>query len=329
MNITILRESEIRQFVSLDYEVLEVVEDAFCSLARGEAKVPPIIGVEIPESNGEVDVKTAYIRGLDSFAIKIASGFYNNGAMGLPTSSGMMILISTKNGFPQAVMLDNGYLTQVRTGAAGAIAAKYLAPKNVETVGVIGSGTQARYQVQGLCLVRNFRRLLVYGIIDIEVDRYIQEMTTILGIDVIKVQDVETVVRNSQVIVTTTPSQKPYLKAEWLHSGMHITAMGADSPDKEELYPAVVTCSDRVICDSKAQCFIRGELHHALDKNLITEDSPIGELGEITSGLIPGRTSQDQITLCDLTGVGVQDTAIARLAYQKAIRQSEGISIGV
>lgn len=324
MNMLILREAELRRCAPLDLEAVSVVEQAFSLLAQGEAFVPPIIGVEVPEKDGEVDIKTAYIRGLDSFAIKVASGFYANAARNLPTSSGMMLLVSAETGFPQAVLLDNGYLTQVRTGAAGALAARYLAPEKVVTAGVIGSGTQARYQILGLNLVRRFERLLVYGIVPPEVEGYIAEMSVRLGVPVEQAPDAETVVRESQVVVTTTPSREPYLKANWLHPCLHITAMGADGPDKTELFPEVPARVDRLVCDRKAQCFVRGETHHALSRGLLSEDSPIDELGELTSGSRPGRQNEAEVTLCDLTGVGVQDTAIARLAYRKALELGLG-----
>ena len=175
--ILILREEDLRKCVQLDAEVISEVEQGFAHLWEGNADVPPIIGIDVPESNGDLDIKTAHIHGLDSFAVKIASGFYDNPKLGLPVSSGMMVLISTTTGFPQAVLLDNGYLTQVRTGAAGAIAAKYLAPSKVKTVGMIGTGTQGRFQIMALSVVRQFERLLVYDADVSSIDRYIEEMT--------------------------------------------------------------------------------------------------------------------------------------------------------
>ncbi len=329
MDITILTEADIRKCVDLDPEAVSAVADGFSHLAGGDATVPPILAILVPENNGEVDVKTAYIRGLDSFAIKIAAGFYDNARLGLPTGSGMMVIISAKTGFPEAVLLDYGYLTSVRTGAAGAVVATYLALKEIETAGVIGTGSQARYQMRGLKLVRNFHRLMVYGIIPDEIDRYAEDMGPLLGVEVIEAKDEETLVRESQVVVTTTPSHKPHLKADWLHPGLHITAMGSDGEEKQELYPEVLRRADLLACDRKSQCFRLGELHHGLEQGLISQDELIVELGEMTSGRHPGRESGDQVTVCDLTGVGVQDTAIALLAAQKAKQKGLGTSITV
>ncbi len=328
MPITILTETELRKCVSLNEDAIAAVADGFTQLAAGNATVPPILRVDVPENNGEVDVKTAYIQGLDSFAIKIAAGFFDNRKLGLPTGSGMMVVVSARTGFPEAVLLDNGYLTDVRTGIAGAIAARHLAREHIEVAGVIGAGMQARYQIRALKLVRNFSRLLVYSIVQEETDVYVEEMAKELGVEVVKTGDYEEVIRQSDVVVTTTPAHEPYLKAEWLHPGLHITCMGSDSEDKQELHSDVFERANRIVCDRKSQCFRLGELHHALEAGIISEDSEIAELGELTSGNKPGRQSDDEITVCDLTGVGVQDTAIALLAYHRTLEAKFGVVFG-
>jgi len=327
MNITILTEKDLRRCVHLDANAMEVVAEGFSKLTEGKVTVPPILRVDIPENHGEIDVKTAYIAGVDSFAIKIASGFHDNRLKGLPTGSGMMVLISAETGIPMAVLLDNGYLTDVRTGLAGAIAAKHLAKENIETVGVIGSGSQSRYQMEALKLVRDYKRLLVYGIIPEEVDQYAEEMADQLSIDVIQMEDAEAVVRESEIVVTATPSVEPYLKADWLHPGLHITSMGSDAEHKQELFADVFSQADLVVCDRKAQVFRLGELHHAREAGIITSEDQVIELGELTSGIRLGREGDEQITICDLTGVGVQDTQIARLAYHAAKQKGLGLNI--
>lgn len=329
MEITILTETEIRNCVNLDREALSAVADGFTCLAAGEVTLPPIVRVLIPEHKGEVDVKTAYVRGLDSFAIKIASGFFENYRLGLPTGSGMMVIVSVKTGIPEAVLLDNGYLTDVRTGAAGAVAARYLANKKIDVAGVIGAGIQARYQIMALKQVCDFRQLMIYSLTPEKVEQYISEMTPVLGVEIVKAKDAETVVRGSDVVVTTTPSREPYLKAEWLHAGLHITAMGSDGEEKQELYADTLGRADLLVCDSKSQCFRLGELHHGLEEGVISQDDEVIELGDLTSGRKSGRGSNEEITICDLTGVGVQDTAIALLAYRKAMEKRLGLQIEV
>lgn len=327
MVIRVLSEAEVRSCTSLDQASLEAIAEGFTRLAEGRVTLPPILRVDVLESHGEVDVKTAYIHGLDSFAIKIAAGFPGNQRLGLPTGSGMMALISAQTGHPIALLLDNGYLTDVRTGLAGALAARYLAPKDIRTAGVVGSGAQARYQVRGLRLVRDFGRLLVYGIEPQGVARYVREMSQELGIEVLAAESVKDVVRQSDVVVTATPSREPYLRSEWVHPGLHITCMGSDAESKQELFTEVFSRADRIVCDSKSQCFRLGELHHALEAGILTGGEEIVELGELTSGRKPGRRSPEEITVCDLTGVGVQDTQIARFTYQRALERGLGLVI--
>jgi ornithine cyclodeaminase len=239
----------------------------------------------------------------------------------------MMILISAETGFLQALLVDNGYLTELRTGLAGALAADALACREITTVGVIGSGSQARYQMRGLRMVRDFERLYVYGIVTEELPDYVSDMTAELGVEVVVAASAEAVVRESDVVVCTTPAREPYLRSQWLHPGLHITSMGADLPDKQELAAACFSRADRVACDRVAQCVLIGELHHAVEAGQI-DLSRVDELGEMTAGLKPGRQGDDEITICDLTGVGVQDTAIARLAYRRAIAAGLGTPYG-
>ena len=324
--IMILTEDEIRSCVPIAMEALEEVAKGYSLLAQDRATIPPVLRIDIPEHNGEVDVKTAYLHGLDSFAIKIAAGFLDNHLLGLPTGSGMMVVVSAETGRPMAILLDNGYLTNVRTGIAGAIAAQHLAPGSCEVAGVIGSGAQARYQMRALQLVREFSTLLVYGIVEQEVDRYVEEMAQELEVDVVKAPDAESVVRQSSIVVTTTPSRSPYLRAEWLHPGLHITCMGSDSEEKQELFPEVFAKADRIVCDKKSQVFRLGELHHALDAGVIQESDAV-ELGQITAGYLPGREAEEEISICDLTGVGVQDTQIARLAVRRAQERGLGQNV--
>lgn len=328
MKVRILTESQIRQCVSLDEDALQAVAEGFSKLAQGFATVPPIMRIDIREHNGEVDVKTAYVHGLENFAIKIASGFFDNHKLGLPTGSGMMVVMSAVTGRVEAFLLDNGYLTDVRTGLAGAIAARYLACDAVETAGVIGAGMQARFQMRALKLVRDYKRILIYSLVPAEVEQYAAEMSQELGVEVIIAASAEEVVRGSQVVVTTTPAHSPYLRAEWLHPGLHLTCMGSDSENKQECHADVFTRVDRICCDLKSQCFRLGELHHALQQGVLFADADITELGEITSGIKPGRQNKNEITLCDLTGVGVQDTAIALLAYRRAVQLELGTLLG-
>lgn len=329
MQVKILTESELRQLVTVDEQAIAAIESAFNWLAEDRVEMPPIMHISVPENNGDVDIKAAYVRGLDRFAVKMGAGFFDNHRLGLPNSPAMMVVLSAKTGFAEAVLLDNGYLTDVRTGAAGAVAAKHLSPDQVLTAGVIGTGAQGRYQMHALKQVRDYKRLMAFDLNADSLKQYVKEMAPFLGVDVIAAAGPQEVVETSQVLVTSTPSRTPYVEPEWLHPGMHLTCMGADLPGKGELIPEALDRIDILVCDRKAQCFAMGELRNGLEAGVITENAAIFELGEVTSGKVPGRQSADQITFCDLTGTGVQDTAIAELALHKAAENKIGHDINI
>ncbi len=323
-----LTEQEIRSCVRLDAAAIRVVEEAFVRLSRGEATVPPPMEFYIPDKQGEVHIKSALVKGMSSYALKIASGFYGNSAFGLQNSSGIVIISSAETGYPQALLLDNGYLTDVRTAIAGAIAAKYLAKQEVQTVGIVGVGIQARFQLEALALVRDFKRVLVYGRKAEAVRKYCEEMATKLGIEVTPGASIPELVRACDIVVTTTPSQEALIFENDLHAGLHITAMGSDLPGKQELEAKVLSRVDRLVCDRKENAKRSGELQHGFAAGTLDEKSVIAEIGEIISGDKPGRMNDNEITVCDLTGIGVQDTAIGLLAYQECTRRGLGTPIG-
>ena len=316
-DVTVLTERDLRGIVSLGLPVVQVVEKAFAALAGGKVIMPPILSMAIPEANGEVDVKTAYIPGFEGFAIKVSPGFFDNPKIGLPSLNGLMILFSAKTGLVQALLLDNGYLTDIRTAAAGAVAARHLAPQSVETAGVIGTGVQARLQIAAALLVRPIERVLVWGRDGEKAAACALDLAAEYGIDAEPVGDPARLVAESQLVITTTPAEEPVLKAEWLHPGLHITAMGSDQAGKNEIDPRALVAADLYVCDRVSQCEKLGEMRSAIASGLWDKGTP-PELGEIVSGARPGRTSDDQVTICDLTGTGAQDTAIATHAMERA-----------
>jgi ornithine cyclodeaminase len=316
MSVRILNENELRQVVGINAEALAAVEAAFSWLQQDRVDMPPIMHISAKDQNGDIDVKSAYVRGMPYVAIKIASGFYDNPAKGLPAGSAMMVLLNAETGFCEAVLLDNSYLTDLRTGLAGAVAAKYLAPSAVDTVGVIGTGVQARYQVECLALLRKFKNVLVWSRSREKAQTYAAEMTERHGLDVQVVDTPNDVVAASQVVITATASDRPLITAGALHAGLHITAVGADFPGKQELDPALLLQADKLVCDTLSQCRANGEIQHLLQDGELPAGLDIIELGELTIGTRKGRATDDEITVCDLTGTGVQDTAIANLAYE-------------
>lgn len=311
----IIFERELRAAVSLNTAMLDVMEEGFTLMAEGAVETPPIMRIEFPESNGEVDVKAAKVNGLGHFAIKVSSGFFDNPQRGLPSGGGLMMLLSTVTGQPEALFVDNGYLTAMRTAAAGAIAAKHLANPRVNTVGIIGAGAQARVQLEALMMVRSFRRAWVYSRDSHRARQYASEMSSRLGVPVECCPSAEALVHQSDLVVTTTPASEPVIRAAWLHPGLHITAMGSDAEFKQELDPRILSQADKVCCDLISQCARLGEWHHALESGIHRDD--LMELGDLTSKRVLGRTHPDHITVCDLTGTGVQDTMIAIDALER------------
>jgi ornithine cyclodeaminase len=230
-----------------------------------------------------------------------------------------MLAFDASTGLPAALLLDNGYLTELRTGAAGGVAANYLANPVVEKVAVIGSGLQARYQLRAVAHIRQLEgRVAVWSPNRDHAEAYAREMVSELGVDVGVAPDVEVALRNAGLVITTTPSREPLIEAGWLARGVHINAVGSDAPDKQELDVSVLARADIIIADRLSQCLRLGEIHHAVEAGVIEADDVAGELGDLIIGRAPGRTAEDQITACDLTGVGVQDAAIASLALERA-----------
>lgn len=325
-DVLILREPEIRALLD-PAALVRAVEQAFAAYATGKAQLPPVINLEVPEQKGEVHIKTGHLSGGPYYAVKIASGFYGNAALGLPSSNGMVLVFDSRTGAPAAFLLDNGFITDFRTAAAGALAAKYLACNKVRTVAVIGSGAQARYQVRLLPLVRSFHEVRVWGRNLDKAQACVQELSQ-LGIagqpSFAVASSVEQAVRHADLVITVTASREPLVHAEWLQPGTTVIAVGSDGPDKQELEVGVLARADRIVADSLPQCLRLGEIHHAVEQGAIKKEKVSTELGELAAGLKPGRQSDQELIVCDLTGVGVQDVAAASLVMERALAAGAG-----
>ncbi|MGH6760971.1 MAG: cyclodeaminase [Phyllobacterium sp.] len=323
----ILTEGDLQRLVTLDMESVACVENAFGALGRGEVSMPPILRLDIPSERGEVDVKTAYIQGLDSFAIKISPGFFNNPSLGLPSTNGLMIQFSARTGLTEALLLDNGYLTDIRTAAAGAVAAKHLSRTDAKVATIFGAGMQTGLQLEALKLVRPITEARIWARGQQKAEKIAAELSKSLSIPVKAVTDAREACRDADIIVTTTPSEKPLLLADWLQPGQHVTAMGSDAEHKNEIDPAIFKRSITYVADSLNQTRRLGELHHAIAAGIVDANTAYPELGQIIVSPNMFQRKPDDITFCDLTGTGVQDTAIARLATQRAIAGDAGTKI--
>ena len=317
MSTLTLTEDEIRQAISTA-EAVDAIETAFAALARGQVYLPGVINLSLPSLAGESHVKGAYIADTPYFVIKVANNFYNNPTLGLPASSGLMLAFDAATGFLAAILLDNGYLTDLRTGAAGAVATRYLAPATIRQAAFIGAGAQARFQFRAITTVRDLPSVVVWSRIPANADRFAREIVDDTGCDARVAETVQEAVCSSDLIVTVTPSRQPLVFADWVQPGATLIAVGSDTPDKQELDPHLLARADVVVADSLSQCAELGEIHHALAAGLLSLDNVTGELGDVVTGRIPGRTTSDQVAVCDLTGVGVQDAAIANRVLEKA-----------
>ncbi|MHA6642921.1 ectoine utilization protein EutC [Mesorhizobium sp. A623] len=316
--MAILTEADLRKIVSLDLDTVACVENAFLALATLPVAMPPILRLDIPEHRGEVDVKTAYVPGIDGFAIKISPGFFDNPKLGLPSTNGMMVLLSATTGLVEALLLDNGYLTDIRTAAAGAVAAKHLSRPDASVAAIFGAGAQARLQLEALMLVRPVEEARIWARDAAKAEATAGELREKLGIRVRAESDPAKAMAGADIIVTTTPSTEPLIHAGFVVAGQHITAMGSDAEHKNEIAPAIIRMADLYVADSAKQTRRLGELHHAIAAGVMTADADVAELGQIIAGKIHGRRSASDITIADLTGTGVQDTAIATLARDRA-----------
>lgn len=323
-DIKILTETELRELVPLDADAVDCVEQGFTTLAGGKVVMPPIMTLMVPDHNGEVCVKSAYVPGIDSFAMKMSPGFFDNPRLGLPSTSGLMVLFSSTTGMLEALLLDNGYLTDVRTAAAGAVAARHLSRKDATHACIIGAGVQAKLQLKALTLVRGIKSAVIWARDSARAEATAADLRAELGIDVTAATDMAEAASAADIVVTTTPSDTPLLMADWLRPGQLIIAMGSDQEHKAELEPACLARATAYVPDSQAQCAVKGELRSALAAGIVSNEQVFTELGDVTAGKAAGRQSDSDIIIADLTGTGVQDTAIATLARQRAEAAGKG-----
>ncbi len=310
----VIDEQKIRAAVS-EPEALDSAETAFRAMAEGRVQIPPPMGLEIPEVSGEVHVKSAYLKGAPIFAVKIASGFYENIAKGLPSGAGLILVFDAQTGFPLALLADNGYLTDLRTAAAGALAARLLAMDPLGKVAVLGSGIQARYQLRALAHVRHWERTVAWSRNRQRLESYCREMEADLDRPCTPAATPEDALRGADLIITVTASREPLFEAACLPNHATVIAVGSDGPDKRELPAEALARADKIVVDRLGQCLALGEVHHGVRDGVLDPAAVHAELGEILTGKKAGREGAELI-VCDLTGVGAQDAAIAEVAWR-------------
>jgi len=295
-------------------DAISCIEEGFAAYSQGKVVVPPVGELIFDNPPGDTHIKYGYIKEDEYFVIKIASGFYENYKLNLPSNSGLMLMFKQKTGELACILLDEGYLTDVRTAAAGAVAARYLAPKNVHRIGIFGAGIQGRMQLEYLKSIVNCRDVIVWGINQGELDSYKNDMEP-HGYNVQTTLEADDIAASCNLIVTATPTKAPLLQAGQIRKGTHITAMGSDTPEKQELDTGILRKADIVAADSIDQSDSRGEIFKAKEAGVLTNED-IVELGNVIASKELQRTSDDQITVADLTGVAVQDIQISKAVYE-------------
>lgn len=307
----ILKLTDIKKIVPT-LDLIGLAEHAFCDYSRGNAVIPPVGELVFDDPPGDVHIKYGYSKTSDYYVIKIGSGFYQNPQINLPSSNGMMLVFNQKTGEPCGVLQDEGFLTTLRTAAAGALVAKYYAPKKVKKIGIVGTGEQAEFQLRLLADVIQCREVIVWGRSVDSLQRFKQKLadTNFIIKTTTRMMDVA---EQCHLIVTSTPSIRPLLDIAMIQAGTHITAVGSDTDKKQELASNILQHADIIVTDSVEQAQTRGEIFHALQAG----DLQIDQVIELGTALEQQRFRQNdqQITVADLTGIATQDITISEAVF--------------
>lgn len=319
----LLKKSDIEDLVDMD-DVLVVVEEAFKEYALGRVQMPPKSYLFFTE--GDLRIMPSYLEGPGVAGVKCVNSHPKNPKKySLPTVMAIIELVDPEDGFPLTIM-DGTWVTDMRTGAAGGISAKYLARPDSKKLGIIGAGRQAYTQLMAIKSVLDIEEVSVYCRTPSTREEFAKKTSKKYGIDVIPASTAKEAVKGKDIIVTATPSTKPIIKSDWTPPGVHICAIGADAPGKQELDPKILI-RGRVFVDSWEQASHSGEINVPLKESLLSKDDIAGTLGQLIIGEIPGRIKDDEITIFDSTGLSVQDMATAALIYERALKKKIGVKI--
>jgi len=306
----------VRRIVSFEH-LIEPVAQAFRASSAGRAQNGLL--VLYPQSSpeaGDVYVKTATVEDESIFVVKVSPWFKVNVETAVP-QGGFLAVFDARTGHTVAILDEQHYLSDIRTAAAGALAARTLAPLSISTVGVLGAGVQAYWQTRALYHERSFEHLLLWARNSSAADRLSARLSSGLsGVSITVCGDVEEVVRRCDVLITATQARDPLVRGEWLHPGQHITAVGADDPTKCEL-DSVALNRARVFADSIDTVCANGDLHRWIASRAYARARIAGEIGEVLTGTKPGRETSTDITIAKFVGIGAQDLVAARVTLER------------
>jgi len=308
-------------------DAIEAVERCFAAYSEGKTGMPPIVASYVKKYGGVLEIKSGYLE-TDCIGAKVICYFESNPSKySLPALTGVVILDDLKTGVPIAI-LNAAPITALRTGAAGAVAAKYLARRDSHNVGIIGTGVQGRSQLIGLNELFDIEEVRAYDRIKDSSMRYASEMSKKLGLNVKAVEAPKDAVENADIVVTATPSRSPIINSKWVREGVHINAIGADEPGKQELDPQILTKA-KIVVDCLAECKVRGEINMAISERIIGLSDVYAELGDIVTGKKKGRESASEITIFDATGMAIQDIATSYEIYKIAKQKGIGTTVAI
>lgn len=315
-----LSEEDVLSLLTME-EALLAVESAFRLHGEGQAQMPTKIYLEFDPYGGDLRAMPAYLKGdVVAAGVKIVNSNPSNPERGLPAVAGIMVYVDPKTGMPLG-LFGAGNLTALRTGAAGGIAAKYLARKNSSVVGLIGCGRQAATQLIALKHFFKIEKVLVWGKTKQESDAFCAQNQAVHS-GLVPVATVEAACA-ADILVTTTPVREPVVKAAWVKPGSHVNAIGADAPGKQELELSLIQ-SARVVVDEWHQASHAGEINVPVSSGKFSEKNLIAQLGEIVIGKKKGRLSETDITVFDSTGLAIQDVAVSKIIFEKAVKLNKG-----
>ena len=326
----LLTRNDIRNLLTV-HDVVDAVEDAFRQKGLKRVQMPPKVYIFFEKVGGDFRVMPAYIEKLNMASVKIVNSHPKNPSeKGLPTVMAVIELIDPDTGFPLAIM-DGTYITAMRTMAASIVAIKYLAKKDFSVIGLVGAGVQGQTQAKSILEYFNgqIEKFKIYDIISEKAERLCRELSEkFSNVSIEAVDSARKAVENSDIVITLTPSRKPYVKYDWVSSGTHFNCMGADAPGKQEVDPKILL-NAKIIVDDREQAIHSGEINVPISKGILKPDDIYAELGEIIAGLKPGRENDEELTVFVSTGLAIQDTATAYIAYKKAIEQNIGRKINL
>lgn len=320
----ILSKKDVGRCLDID-DVLQIVEETLSAHGQEEVVLPPKISLSLgndkewPHYNGFINAMPAYIGPLDVAGIKWAGGFWNNFQKGLPSIMAIIILNDPETGVPLAI-LDGAWITDFRTAAVSAVAAKYLAQENIKRVGIFGAGTQGKTHLSIFDSIYDLKEAKIFDIKKEALRKFEEEMQEKVAARITLADTVEETSKGADVLITVTTSKKPFLKSQHLSQGVHISAMGSYN----EITKGVVEDSNKVIVDNLEQAKHRGNLARFFESGELDQETISGELGDVVAGKVPGRQDPNENTLVVPIGMGSLDVAIANKAFEVALEKQVG-----